>query len=360
MNNNIENIKKQIIEKTIVGNIEEFYKLGFNDKIFLAIYSEKKGSDWIFKLDFLSEFIVRNYSKSMFTQYITIFKKTKVIEAKYEKDICDFTAEEILLLLKSFKMKSYNSVSNKYSLLKGYIAKAKESKVGKLKYSTGGLLKVEDLKEAVEEFKRTSAHCTRTQLEEALMLIKNANDKVVYALLFEGVEGDEYSDLLNLKVKDIDFSTNTLVTPSGKTVSYSNYTKDILKACIRQREALMFDGHRTYQIDTRSPYIVKCKLTGTSNGQAMKYAGLTRKLTTVRNNMALDFITGNAIYGSGLIERIFIYEHNILKRRITTSEIMEYIDNNNEDKDKNSIVRLIQSIGETFREDLKKRNWEIK
>ena len=352
-------IESDIVNKTKIGSIEGLLEKGFKERNIYELYNDKEfGSDWTYKLDFLSTFIYENYSTSMFAQYITIFKKSKDIEEYFKKDLYDFSEDQVLRLLKTFRSKTYNSVTNKYSLIKTYMEIAKGNNKGLVTVPTGMLLTASKIQETICNFAQEIRYCTRTELEEAVEKLTNPADKVIFLLLFEGVAGNRYSDLLNLKVEDVNLEERYLITPSNKRVEFSSYTAKVLKESFEEDTYYKFGNGADYKLDMSSPYVLKGKLTKNSNGNPLKYAGLNRRLDVVKKNMEMETATGGTIYRSGLIERILIEEHKVGKQ-FTVKETGELLTSWGELKEGGDIRRAIKVAEKSILEDLESRNFII-
>lgn len=357
----LDDIKKEIVLKSKIGSVEELYQMKFKDDNFITLYNDNQyGSDWIFKIDFLSTHIYGNYSWSMFSQYLTIFKKSKEVENYFKKDLCDFSESEMLKLLKTFRARSYSSITNKYSLIKHYMEYAKNHSIGRVSVPSGMLLTATEIKETICDYTRDARYCTREELERGLDKLDNPNDKIPFALLFEGVCGSSYSDLLNVTKNDVCFKTNTIKTPSGRVVKISNHTAQIVKDAIEQTVAVKLGDDRMYKLDTTSPYLLKGKLTVASQGKALKYAGLNRKLDVTKKIMGLDFVTGVTVYASGLAERIVLFAHEYYNdKKMTNKEMEIYLEEHGESKDSSEALRMMEIIGDDIIKELKEKDWDI-
>lgn len=298
----LENIEK-------IFNIKELQNKKIDEKVLVSLYTDKEGSDWEYKIHFLSTYVANNYSSSTIKQYLTLFNKSKEIEEHFKKDMYDFNETEMKAFLKLLRAKSYNAITSKYSLLKNYIEIAKTDKKGRVTVPTGMLLKAGDLRETIFTYAEENRYCTRKEIEEGVKKLANPVDQSIFLLLFEGFMGKEYKDLTTLKVSAIDIKNRTIKKEDGKLVKISSFTAQVLEDAIYQTHYYRENSTVKTPLDLTSPYLIKTKLTSTSNGEPLKYTGLTRRLDVLKNRMEMQLLTAKTIYKSGLVERVLIYEH---------------------------------------------------
>ena len=73
----LENIEK-------IFNIKELQNKKIDEKVLVSLYTDKEGSDWEYKIHFLSTYVANNYSSSTIKQYLTLFNKSKEIEEHFK------------------------------------------------------------------------------------------------------------------------------------------------------------------------------------------------------------------------------------------------------------------------------------
>ena len=350
--------------KTTIDNMEELEEARISREYIVQIFNEDDfGSDWVFKLDFLVKNIFVNYSASILNIYMNIFKKTKKYETYLKKDVYDFTELEMLNLLKSFKSKSLNSINNRYSLLRTYIEIAKSYDKGNVTAPSSLFIHRDQLKETVNEYAVQERYYTRTELEEKLNILKNPNDKIVFMLIYEGVFGNRFEDLLNLKESDIDLKNNIIHNLNGVDIRVSDYTIKIIRECSEQEVGFSLNSDntgRTYKIDTSSPYVIKGKKTLASNGLPLKYAGLGRKLDVVKKSIDMTLVTAKTLLRSGMMERMLLTEHNELEDRVMTpAEAIVFVESLGNISESVSLRTALETHRGKFKEDLVNRGWKI-
>lgn len=307
----MKKLEKEIARENIekVFDIKQLESRNLDEKTLISLYTDKEGSDWEYKVHFLSTYVANNYSLSTIKQYLTLFNKSKDLESYYKKDVYDFSETEMKSFLKLLRAKTYNAITSKYSLLKNYIEIAKTDKKGRLTIPTGMLLKAGDLRETIFTYAQDNRYCTRKQIEEGVSKLANPIDKAIFLLLFEGFMGKGYEELTNLRVDAIDLKNRTIKKEDGRIVKISRFTAQVLEDAIYQTHYYRDNSTVKTPLDLTSPYLIKTKLTNASNGEPLKYTGLTRRLDVLKNKMEMPLITAKTIYRSGLVEKVLIFEH---------------------------------------------------
>jgi len=178
-----------------------------------------------------------------------LFKKSAEMERHYNKDLYDFTFNELELFFYSVEPSTITSSMNNVSQVLLYIDWAIE---------TGLTERVNPLSNASTEWKgKFGKHhlknlWTVNEINKYIKDIPNKQIAVIVSLLYNGVKGKELSELKNLKVFDVNYDDRTLklTCDSGK--------ERIIKVdelCIRTiQEALKLETFETlkhYDSDKR-------------------------------------------------------------------------------------------------------------
>lgn len=308
-----------------------------------------------FKEHFIAE-IEKKYSNTMKLQYINIFKNVLELEERvFKKDLYDFTKDEIKNALKNFNAKTYNSITSKYSLIKKYIQYAEEMNIkkGVMNFS----IKANEIRNLISSEALKNRYCTRNELKKVLSeKLINGSDKAIFILLFEGVMGKEYSELLTLKTHQIDLD-NKIINLKNKIINISNYTKDTILQTINEDVYYKYLGdicstNESYALDINSPYLIRLRPKKNQlTPQPMKVAGLKRRLDVLKDIMEKPLLTGRTIYLSGLAERIVKHEITINKK-LNTREIREFLSDNSETVETGDMLRILKLMREKILKDL--------
>lgn len=163
------------------------------------------------KEDFLStheENTSHSYSYHFFYSYH--------IEEECGKDLKEFSENELdkLLMRRAKQTTSMRYFRNFFSVIKTYIDWTIENGYRKSDVNPlSSSLKPMNYKTYIDEAK---VFISEQELNAIENMLNNYQDKVILRLLFEGVRGNKYSELLNLKESDIDFENQRLTLHNDK------------------------------------------------------------------------------------------------------------------------------------------------
>lgn len=160
---------------------------------------------------------MEQYPDSTKMAYEIIFRKTAKTEEQLGKDLCNFNFSEIDGLLYSIGAKTVESLVSAVSVLSGYtdfciLEGYVPTKMNYYRQFTDKEL----LKKYLNRFAVKNMYLKdKQELQLIKNVCENAQDEVVFALLWEGVMGENLNELVNLKISDVDFENNK-IRISGK------------------------------------------------------------------------------------------------------------------------------------------------
>ena len=273
------------------------------------------------KFKFLEE---AKCSEAVAKGYYMIFRNIFETETSLNKDLRFFNYEELLLALEQLKGRSYNSVHTKWGLVKKYLKFYKNECYNSVTSA--------DINKFV--FESEVRYTTRQELHEKTACLPNASHKLLLFLLFDGVMGKSYSDIINLKYSDVDFErcqidiNGTLHEVSKDTINLILETQketSLSKLSIKDNDGIVLEE---YDLNPNSPYIFKTRvMKKTENGMLpYKETGLKTRLGILTKMIGLENVNGKTLYYSGLIERYLKLEKK-LKKRLTVADIKFFAQN---------------------------------
>jgi integrase len=187
----------------------------------------------------LKELFLINYeNKPTQDYYRQTFSVLTFIEKQLFKDIKDFNKVELISSFNLFKSKTLDSLDSRVTILRQYLDFCMENK-----FITENVLKNisrDDYEKQVEETDRIIY--SREELYNICDSASNAQDAVIFTLLFEGVKGLKYnSEITNLRTEDIILNENKIIIKDNNTkyvareVIVSKRTIDIVKKAIEEK-----------------------------------------------------------------------------------------------------------------------------
>lgn len=145
--------------------------------------------------------------------YGRILERIGKKEKKIKKDLYNFTYDEIISTLRSFNYKSRDTLNGVLSIIVRYIDFAIEynykprGEINIAKYNISS----EDLNNLVDIRSKNLRYIySKDEFKEIVYKCANAQDAVIYALLFEGLRGEDFMELRGLKKSDVNRFDNTI------------------------------------------------------------------------------------------------------------------------------------------------------
>ncbi|WP_025909296.1 site-specific integrase [Priestia flexa] len=150
------------------------------------------------KYEFLS-----NYTEKTAYTYSFVFEKSYLMEETLGKDLYDFTASEIIQVLKSAGYSTINSVQRDFWVIDKYISYA--AKCGKINSAikvTSGI--DNDILDSCVD-KTNKVLWSESEINGIVDKLINYQDKAMIMALFEGISGNDtgFTELLYLKKSDV-------------------------------------------------------------------------------------------------------------------------------------------------------------
>ena len=150
-----------------------------------------------------------------------LFNRTEPFEEKLNKDVCNFTVSEITNMFKTLDYYSYNSLAMDVSRLSQYTNWC----------MTKGL-SIDNQNHFMEITPKTTASLinkkitemrvvSRDDVLEWCMEIPNPSDQFILLGLFEGINGKQHTDYIDLTIHDFDFEKHTVNLPGRGRINIS-------------------------------------------------------------------------------------------------------------------------------------------
>lgn len=209
---------------------------------------------------YLSEMEKIGYDELTIRTHENFLHRIRNFEINYmnDKKIQEFNYEEIILLFKSLGSGSIGSLKAYSYIIDSYFDFCKkESKMDNV-IDWMRVIDSQSLKRCLNKEKFNNKFITREDLYNLIENLINNYDKAILLLVFEGVMGKGYSDLINLKVSDLDFKNNTIHL-KNKKIFMSDKLKEILEQLINEDSIFCVDrwGSKIDLLNMDSEYVLK-------------------------------------------------------------------------------------------------------
>lgn len=183
----------------------------------------------------LKQKFIDTQADSMKNMIKSIFVASETLENEKDKDIAEFTVDEIFAMFHQIGSKTYRSLYLKKTYLANYVDFYQENKHVHAENNYRNI-SVNDLLEFAKENMSNRKCLSRSDILALIEKLPNAIDQFFILALYEGIKGDKYSDLLSLKMSDIDKETLTATLSSGKKIKISKELYECARKAAAQEE----------------------------------------------------------------------------------------------------------------------------
>lgn len=273
------------------------------------------------KSNYISEMMESgNISEETSKSYLRIFLVTHEKEKELDKDLCQFTFEEMESVLYGFEANNRNTIESYARIISSYLKWA----IGKnyIKKNVLAVLKPDDFQRYLTN---KEIYFKNTQLQRYEDLCENYQDAVIIRMLFEGVGGKQFSEIRNLKKEDVDFERSTLrlistlkADTNGVPIKYternlrvSDRLMSLIRGAIDQKTYMKKNGElnqtdnnniRPYTDLVDNDYVVRPSITKTEHWlhPVDKYV-IYRRIAIISESLDIENLTAKFIQRSGMI-----------------------------------------------------------
>lgn len=280
----------------------------------------------------LKERFLENYPEATRLTYRNIFKKIAQKEKELGKDVYQFNLEELDDLLYSLGTTSAQYVSTVLAVLSKYIDFCmQEGYVGnptQVNYAKLINPKLENLKKYEHGMDKKYRYITKDDLRKIINMCVNAQDAVIFALLFEGVMGENLEELINLRVDDCNLDDNilTLRRNDGSTrqIEIANDTAQLIYKAINQIEYYrVSDTMNGVFILQRTPYVLRPITSEKVKDDKVSHQIIRNRIKKIAELYGNPYLNPKNIFRSGMIHYIKEY---MKKHGVRSFADLEYQD----------------------------------
>lgn len=172
-------------------------------------------------------------------------------------------------------------------------------------------------KDLVEEcvYFDNSKYFKKTQILDMLNLLINAQDKLMIYLIFNGILGKGYKELINIKVSDV-AKDYTYINVYGNRILCDDIMKELLKDTIEQEvyvQTTKSGNTMYYDLNMNNEFLFKPIISRTNNNGLNAYNrnGITRKLLKLTEELQHEglnvVISATGLFQSGIMHKLFVF-----------------------------------------------------
>lgn len=310
------------------------------------------------------KFKVDNEIKNNYLDYITmeycdanlsvqqfVLERIDNAEALLDGKIYNFSKDNLMFLLSTFDAMSTSNLIVYRSIILQYLMYVSNIKTSSALYIVKDIT-MEDFESVINKIGRDRKYLTRKEYFRFLnknIDIVNVQDLAIVVLLWNGIKGYQYNDLVNIKISDFD-SSGFLIC-KDKIVELADIESKVLSSAINTSNYVPYEflcgGEKVnknskkkptkkaakcgvqkitrYTLDEDCEYIIKPVIVDGARNQEGAYE-IKMRLLKMLNYLDNNFLTGTSIYTSGVIYRMLEhYDFKILQNKTMN----RYLDSNN-------------------------------
>ncbi len=276
------------------------------------------------------KYVEDNYGSESLSDYNVLFGDSRLgfWENIYgNKDIYDFSTEELLNAYRGFGASKLSSLRSSHSLINKYVLFAHNQKMSMLPTPSTQNINTQDLRDCLNKRKLYGKYITRREYQKMIMQFRNSQDRALFILIFnKGIMGKDFSDIIDLQKEDFDYEQGVL-NVKGKYIQLDDIEKELISDAIYEN---VYDNytdvrHTTADISA-SDYIIRPLITRTTkvaDGDQIKPSALRIRIKKLAREFGYNDISGTTLYVSGIVNRMLE-----IQDEWTHKEILEYINEN--------------------------------
>ncbi|WP_346961360.1 hypothetical protein [Clostridium sp.] len=233
------------------------------------------------------------------------FNKVSNMEFELKKDICNFTAYEIIEYYKILNVSSFDSLIVMNSQFSKYTQWCLQENLVKDNQNHFLELTLEQIKNCVNKALFNKKIVSLDTILSWCEQLPNPKDQFIMLALFEGLKGKDFCDISRLKPEDIKGHTANLYT--GRSVELSSKLLNIIDDCMNENTyySITGEGIKTMPLIFNGYIVkdypnVKADVSEFQIGRKI-YNSITRSLNYVG---MLKYMSANSIFESGKLYMI--------------------------------------------------------
>jgi integrase len=256
-----------------------------------------------------------------------IFRASADVEKFYNTDVSLFNRLQVYDFLKKLNAKSRNYLRSACIYLSDYYNWCYSEHLVPTNI-IGNQFDVNMTRGLIEEIipreMLANKYFTQEELIEYINNQKDVSNKFILYALYLGVKGEEYQELINLKMEDLDEQNKVLRLITGRTIQVDDLFIDLMKQTNDSNfyyadgvKKILRNGANEY---LPSRYVLKQCKTGTSDSPITKGI-LQPRLGVIKEASGNQYLTVSVIYKNGLINYIkkqYAKENITLKQAMTS------------------------------------------
>ena len=238
------------------------------------------------------EAFIKEYLKSKVvakTSLYAVFRNTEPFEEKLNKDVSQFTREEILDMFAQFRAKSVNSLLNYAIILKHYSRLMR----GENEYESITKADVVDLID-----KSGNILLSREELDDIEAQLLNWSDKAIVELLFNGISGKNMEDIYSVSEECVQ---GNILCVNGKEFPLTDRLRELLPKAFAEEEIMSYGNTmKIVEVNGKGRIYKERPNARGIDTEDSRFRWVYRRIQLFRNYLDLPGLTMKNIQSSGL------------------------------------------------------------
>lgn len=193
---------------------------------------------------------------------------------------------------------------------------------------------------------KNKEYITKEELLGALEEIQNPQDRFILYGLYCNIQGKDFINLRNLKIKDIDLNNRTLNLPDGTVYKYDNVLEKIILDTIEE-EYYYVNEHINnvipeIKLNKNSEYLIRTRPSKISDGglKPLSRIGIHKKQKKIFDFLGLDLLAKD-LFSSNLLEQM---RNNFKDRKIKVEDINIWKKENNINLNSHKFYLMLKNL----------------
>ncbi|MGG7143635.1 hypothetical protein ACQPVP_09235 [Clostridium nigeriense] len=157
--------------------------------------------------------------------------------------------------------------------------------------------------------KKINGYITYEELKKDLLLLDNAQDKFILLAIYNGIAGKSgLSELINLKVKDVNFKKHIIKVDNREVLmdkEFEKITKEAIEQDVYVSEVVSKHGVEEYELNRDSEYVIRIRPKAVNNWglSPITYNTLRAKIKKISAKAGFE-INASQLETSGIVNRL--------------------------------------------------------
>ena len=247
----------------------------------------------------------KDYLRSRIIQKTSLYGLFRTIEPheeKLQKDVSEFTKDEIIEMYTDMKSRSVYTLMNNNVILKAYYAWKKHYH-GVCTDSACANMTIDDLKPCVD--KNASKLLSREEITEIEDQLLNTTDAAILECLFQGVAGTSMRDITSLDDSMLDLKNKRLVFPDGRVFDITERLCYLLDDAFKEDVYICYgETMREKRLNGKGKLFKDRDNSHAEDSDDRRFRAVYRKIQVIRDYVGIKELTMKGIAASGFLHSL--------------------------------------------------------